>query len=176
MEKIKSEYSKPFLHLKIEIMKTQIGIRPEDLVKVADALNKLLSDEHVLYIKTRNAHWNVAGPDFAAQHNFFESQYNELEEIIDQVAERIRAIGHYTVGTMEDFLKLTQLNENSVEKNDSLSLIKDLLSDHESVIMELRENIDRFADDLHDTGSSDFITGLMVTHEKMAWMLRSHLQ
>lgn len=165
------------IHIKKKkIMKTQIGIRPEDLVQVADTLNKLLSDEHVLYIKTRNAHWNVVGPDFAAQHKFFESQYAQLEEIIDEVAERIRAIGHYTVGTMEDFLKLTQLNENSIEKNDSLSFIKDLLSDHESVIMGIRENIDRFADDFHDMGSSDFITSLMETHEKMAWMLRSHLQ
>ena len=156
-------------------MKTQIGIKPENSVQVADALNKLLSDEHVLYIKTRNAHWNVEGPDFAAVHKFFESQYDELEEVIDQVAERIRAIGHYAVGTMEDYLKLTQLNEKSHEKNDSLSLIKDLLNDHEAVIISLRENINRFADELHDLGSSDFITGLMETHEKMAWMLRAHL-
>jgi len=156
-------------------MKTQIGIKPENSVQVADALNKLLSDEHVLYIKTRNAHWNVEGPDFAAVHKFFESQYDELEEVIDQVAERIRAIGHYAVGTMEDYLKLTQLNEKSHEKNDSLSLIKDLLNDHEAVIISLRENINRFADELHDLGSSDFITGLMESHEKMAWMLRAHL-
>jgi len=156
-------------------MKTQIGIKPEDSVQVADALNKLLSDEHVLYIKTRNAHWNVVGPDFAAQHKFFESQYTDLEEMIDQVAERIRAIGHYTIGTMEDFLKLTQLNEKSNDKNDSLSYIKDLLSDHESVIIELRKNVLRFATEWQDMGSSDFITGLMETHEKMAWMLRSHL-
>lgn len=156
-------------------MKTQIGIKPENSVHVADALNKLLSDEHVLYIKTRNAHWNVEGPDFAAQHKFFEGQYVQLEEIIDDVAERIRAIGHYTEGTMKDYLNLTQLTEKSREKNDSLSYIKDLLSDHESVIIELRENVDRFADDWHDMGSSDFITGLMETHEKMAWMLRAHL-
>ena len=156
-------------------MKTQIGIKPEDSVQVADALNKLLSDEHVLYIKTRNAHWNVVGPDFAAQHKFFESQYTDLEEMIDQVAERIRAIGHYTIGTMEDFLKLTQLNEKSNDKNDSLSYIKDLLSDHESVIIELRKNVLRFATEWQDMGSSDFITGLMETHEKMAWMLRSHV-
>jgi starvation-inducible DNA-binding protein len=157
-------------------MKTQIGIKPEDSVQVADSLNKLLADEHVLYIKTRNAHWNVVGPDFAAQHKFFEGQYGELEVIIDQVAERIRAIGHYTEGTMEDYLKLTQLNEKSRENNDSLSFIKDLLSDHEAVIIEARENISRFADEFHDFGSSDFLTGLMETHEKMAWMLRSHLQ
>ena len=157
-------------------MKTQIGIKPEDSVQVADALNKLLADEHVLYIKTRNAHWNVVGKDFAAQHAFFESQYRVLEDMIDQVAERIRAIGHYTEGTMEDFLKLTQLNEKSRENNDSLSFIKDLLSDHESVIIEARENITRFDEDWHDVGSSDFLTGLMRAHEKMAWMLRSHLQ
>ena len=156
-------------------MKTQIGIKPEHSVQVADALNKLLSDEHVLYIKTRNAHWNVEGPDFAAVHKFFESQYDELEEVIDQVAERIRTIGHYAIGAMEDYLKLTQLNEKSHENNDSLSLIKDLLNDHEAVIISLRENINRFADELHDLGSSDFITGLMESHEKMAWMLRAHL-
>jgi starvation-inducible DNA-binding protein len=157
-------------------MKTQIGIKPENSVQVADTLNKLLADEHVLYIKTRNAHWNVEGSDFAAVHKFFESQYDELEEIIDQVAERIRSIGHYAIGTMEDYLKLTQLNEKSSEGNDSLVFIKDLLSDHEAVIIELRENTARFADDLHDMGSSDFITGLMETHEKMAWMLRAHLK
>jgi len=157
-------------------MKTQIGIKPENSVKVADILNKLLSDEHVLYIKTRNAHWNVESPDFAAVHKFFESQYIQLEEIIDQVAERIRSIDHYAVGTMTDYLKLTQLNEESRENNDSLSYIKDLNGDHEAVIIELRENINRLANDFHDMGSSDFITGLMETHEKMAWMLRAHLK
>ena len=157
-------------------MKTQIGIKPEDSVQVADSLNKLLSDEHVLYIKTRNAHWNVAGPDFVAQHKFFESQYDQLEEIIDDVAERIRAIGHYAEATMEDYLKLTQLNEKARTKNDSLSFIKDLLSDHESIIMTLRENINRYVNEWHDMGSSDFITSLMEIHEKMAWMLRAHLR
>ena len=157
-------------------MKTQIGIKPENSVKVADILNKLLSDEHVLYVKTRNAHWNVEGPDFAAVHKFFESQYIELEEIIDRVAERIRSIDHYAVGTMGNYLKLTQLNEESRENNDSLSYIKDLNSDHEAVIIELRENINRLANDFHDMGTSDFITGLMEMHEKMAWMLRSHLK
>ena len=157
-------------------MKTQIGIKTENSVQVADVLNKLLSDEHVLYIKTRNAHWNVESPDFAAIHKFFESQYIQLEEMIDQVAERIRSIDHYAVGTMNNYLKLTQLNEDSRENNDSISYIKDLNEDHEAVIIELRENIHRFANDFHDMGSSDFITGLMQKHEKMAWMLRAHLK
>ena len=77
---------------------------------------------------------------------------------------------------MSEYLKLTQLSEESREGNDSLSYIKDLLSDHEAVIIELRENITRFAEDLHDLGTSDFITGLMETHEKLAWMLRAHLK
>jgi len=156
-------------------MKTQIGIKPEDSVQVADSLNSILADEHVLYIKTRKAHWNVEGPDFIAQHQFFEEQYGQLEEIIDTVAERIRAIGHYSEATMRDFLKLTHLNEKSIEKNDSLSFIKELLEDHQSIIIFLRENIDRYDNEWHDSGSSDFISGLMETHEKMAWMLRAHL-
>lgn len=156
-------------------MKTQIGIKPEDSVHVADSLNKLLADEHVLYIKTRNAHWNVEGHDFYMLHKFFEDQYGQLEEIIDTVAERIRSIGHFPIATMQDFLKLTHLNEQSREKNDSLSLIKDLLEDHQSTIIYLRENVDQFADEWHDMSSADFITGLMEAHEKMAWMLRAHL-
>jgi starvation-inducible DNA-binding protein len=156
-------------------MKIQIGIKPEDTVKVADSLNILLADEHILYIKTRNAHWNVEGHDFISMHKFFEEQYKQLEDIIDSVAERIRAIGHYADATLQGFLKLTHLSEKTREKNDSTGFIKDLLEDHESIITYLRENINQFADKWHDQGSSDLITGLMEVHEKTAWMLRSHL-
>lgn len=156
-------------------MKTQIGIPPEDSVQVADSLNRLLADENVLYIKTRKAHWNVEGRDFRAQHKFFEEQYRQLEEIIDNVAERIRSIGHFADASLQEFLKLTHLTEKVRENNDSLDFIKDLLEDHETIIIHIRENINRYANDWHDQGSSDFITGLMETHEKMAWMLRSSL-
>jgi starvation-inducible DNA-binding protein len=157
-------------------MDTKIGIKPEDLAQVAHSLNRLLADEHVLYIKTRNAHWNVEGPDFHAQHKFFEEQYGQLEDMIDDVAERVRSLGHYAVATMQEFLKLTHLTEQSREKNDSLGFIKELMEDHETIIIHLRENINRFANDWHDLGTSDFITGLMEMHEKMAWMLRAHLR
>jgi len=156
-------------------MKKQIGIKLGNSVNVADVLNRLLADENVLYIKTRNAHWNMEGPDFSGQHKFFEEQYRQLEEIIDSVAERIRSIGHYAEATLQEFLNLTHLTEKTGEKNDSIGFIKDLLEDHESIIIYLRENIGRFANDWNDYGSSDFITGLLKTHEKTAWMLRSHL-
>ena len=157
-------------------METGIGIKPENLAKVAHSLNRLLADEHVLYIKTRNAHWNVEGPDFHAQHKFFEEQYGQLEEIIDDVAERIRSLGHYAEATMQGFLKLTHLTEQTREKNDSGGFMKMLLEDHETIIIHIRENINLYANDWHDLGSSDFITSLMEVHEKMAWMLRAHLK
>ena len=153
-------------------MKIAIGITQEHLAEVAISLNRLLADEHVLYIQTWNAHWNVEGPDFLTKHRFFEEQYRQIETIIDDVAERIRTIGHYAEG----FLKLTHLTEVSREKNDSDGFIKSLLEAHGTIIIRLRENIDRFANEWKDAGTSDFITGLMKTHEKMAWMLRAHLK
>lgn len=157
-------------------MKTQIGITDENRNIGSQKLCRLLADEFVLYTKTRNAHWNVEGNDFYNKHLFFEQQYNELDEIMDSVAERIRTLGHYAPATLKDFLSLTQLTEAKSENNDSIGFIRELLSDHESIIIFIRENIDYFASDLKDYGTSDFITGLMETHEKMAWMLRSHLK
>ena len=157
-------------------MKTAIGISPEHLAEVAQSLNRLLADEHVLYIQTRNAHWNIEGADFLTIHRFFEEQYGQIETIIDDVAERIRTIGHYAQANLAGFLKLTHLTEATREKNDSAGFIKLLLESHETIIIHLRENIDQFANDYKDAGSSDFVTGLMEIHEKMAWMLRAHLK
>jgi starvation-inducible DNA-binding protein len=157
-------------------MQPNIGIKPENLTAVAHILNGLLADEFLLYTKTRNAHWNVEGPDFHDKHKFFEGQYEALDEIMDSVAERIRKLGHYAPGTLKDFLQLTHLTEQSREKNDSLGFIKELLADHEAIIVAMRENIDRFANEYKDAGTSDFITGLMEEHETMAWMLRSHFR
>ena|SRR5258706_8214045 len=156
-------------------MQTNIGIKKEGLDEVSHTLSKVLADEFLLYTKTRNAHWNVEGIDFSAKHIFFESQYEQLDETMDSVAERIRTLGEYAPATLAQFLKLTHLTEQSREKNDSAGFIKELLADHESIIVYLRENINRFANEFYDFGTSDFITGLLETHEKMAWMLRAHL-
>ena len=153
-----------------------IGITEESRKAVAFELSKLLADEFILYTKTRNAHWNVEGPDFHSMHLFFESQFDQLDEIMDSVAERIRSIGHYSPGTLKSFLSLTHLTEYTENKNDSAGYIKELLEDHESIIEFIRGNINPFANEFHDAGTSDFVTGLMEDHEKMAWMLRSHLK
>lgn len=157
-------------------MKTTIGITEANRQGVANELAKILADEYVLYTKTKNAHWNIEGPDFYDKHKFFESQFGELDGIIDSVAERIRTLGHYVDAMLKAFLSVTQFTEQKREKNDSAGYLKELLIDHETLIMSLRENSHVFTNEYHDLGTSDFITGLMETHEKMAWFLRSHLK
>jgi len=157
-------------------MNANIGISKENLQAVTTELSKLLADEFVLYTKTRNAHWNVEGADFHSMHIFFEQQYNALDETMDSVAERIRQLGHYAPASLKSFLSLTHLTEKLSGKNDSQGFLKDLLIDHENIIIYCRENINKFASEYGDLGTSDFITGLMEEHEKMAWMLRAHLK
>ncbi|HLX92144.1 MAG TPA: DNA starvation/stationary phase protection protein [Puia sp.] len=156
-------------------MNTAIGINAPHRAQVAEKLSILLADEFVLYVKTLNAHWNVEGPDFHSKHLFFESQYKELSEIIDEVAERIRSLGHYAPGTLADYLKLTHFTEKSNEENNSLGFIHSLLGDHDELIIRMRATVDEFQEKYKDSGSADFVTGIMETHEKMAWMLRAHL-
>lgn len=157
-------------------MKTQIGIKSENRQAIAEILCKLLADEFVLYTKTRNAHWNVEGPDFHSMHIFFEGQYQQLADLMDGVAERIRTIGHYAPGTLKEFLELTHLSEVTNQKNDSAGFITELLADHDTIIDFIRGSIDAVQEKYNDAGTSDYITGFIETHEKMAWMLRAHLK
>jgi starvation-inducible DNA-binding protein len=157
-------------------MQTAIGLSASNRQAVALELAKLLADENVLYLKTKNAHWNIEGADFYNKHLFFETQFGELDQLIDSVAERIRAIGHYAPATLKLYLELTHLTEQTSEKNNSQGFIKELLNDHESIIMLLREHIASITTNYNDLGSSDFATGIMEKHEKMAWFLRSHIE
>lgn len=157
-------------------MEPKIGINSAHLAAVAHSLSQILADEFVLYTKTKKAHWNIEGADFYNKHLFFEQQYTQLDDIVDNVAERIRTLGHYAPGSLKEYLELTHLSESVSDKNDSLSYIKELLADHESIMIHLRENINRYESASKDLGTSDYITGLMETHEKMAWMLRAHLK
>jgi starvation-inducible DNA-binding protein len=155
--------------------KANIGISDKNRQTIADQLSKILADEFVLYSKTLNAHWNVEGPDFHAVHVYLETLYNQQQGIVDTVAERIRAIGHYVPGQLAKYLELTHLTEKPRDKNDSKTIFAELLEDHESIIIFLRENIKPIADKLKAEGISDYITGLLEYHAKTAWMLRSHL-
>ena len=157
-------------------MEPRIGITSENRNSVAHVLNGFLADEFVLYLKTRNAHWNVEGPDFYERHKFFEEQYEQLDEVIDDVAERIRSIGHYAPASLSAYSALTHLTEKSRSANTGAGFISELLADHESIISRMRQSINHFANDLNNAGSSDFITGLVEMHEKMAWMLRVQLK
>ena len=152
----------------------EIGILPTHTRAVADSLQKLLADEQVLYAKTRNYHWNVEGPNFMEMHLFYERLYTELAEVIDEVAERIRKIGHYAQGRLQDFLDQTNLLEGDYT-SDQAEQVANLLADHETIIRYLRKDIDDFEDKHKDAGSADFVTGLLQRHEEWAWFLRSYI-
>ncbi|WP_117880415.1 Dps family protein [Aureibaculum luteum] len=158
-------------------MKTpNIGISKENRQSIANQLSKILADEFVLYSKTLNFHWNIEGTDFHSVHLYLETLYEEQQEIVDTVAEKIRMLGHYVPATLKDYSKLTHLTEQTKGGNDSQSIFAELLEDHESIIVFIREEIEPIAEKWKAQGISDYITGLMEQHEKTAWMLRSHLK
>lgn len=154
-------------------MKPDIGIGDGSRAGVVTILNAILADEYVLYTKTRNYHWNVEGPQFNDLHKFFEKQYEAVDELIDEVAERARALGGHALGTLTEFAKETRLPEHPGDHPDARTMVTRLLADHERLIKQLRADVETTASTHHDAGTSDFLTGLMETHEKMAWMLRA---
>lgn len=156
-------------------MKANIGISEENSKAVALILNQLISDEQVLFAKTRNYHWNIESPSFMEMHKFYEGQYNELAETIDEIAERVRKIGHYAEGRLKDYLKLASLEEGEYT-NDQQTQLKNLLDDHETIIRGLRTHIPAVEDKYKDLGTADFLTGLLKEHEQWAWMIRAYLK
>ena len=156
-------------------MKADIGIGEKNSQAVAQKLNSLLADEFLLYAKTRNYHWNVEGSNFMEMHKFYEGLYEELDDVIDDVAERIRSIGHYSQGRLQDFLKTTNLQEQEYT-TDQKQQLQNLLNDHYTIARYLRKDITVFSDKYRDLGNADYITGLMEKHEKWAWFIRSYLK
>jgi starvation-inducible DNA-binding protein len=152
-----------------------IGLSGNALEVSIDALTEALANTFVLYTKTRKYHWNVTGMHFAELHEFFEEQYDLLEASMDEIAERIRQLGAPSIGTLKEFAENTKIKEQPGNNPDAAGMVRDLLSDHELCIRELRDAIDKTAK-AGDMGTNDFLTGLMEGHEKMAWMLRAHLE
>ena len=155
-------------------MKPNLGINESSLQIVADELNKILADEILLYFQTRNYHWNIEGQNFNQLHSFYEVQYTELDEIMDQTAERIRVIGHYSEARLSDCIRFTNLIE-PVFSNQQSEQLQQLLLSHETVIRNLRRLIPVFNDSYQDIGTADFLTQLLTRHEAMAWKIRAFL-
>jgi starvation-inducible DNA-binding protein len=158
------------------MMNLNIGLSEQQRDGVVKILNSLLSDEYLLYTKTRNYHWNVLGPQFNDLHKFFEEQYTELTEVVDDVAERARSLGGWAFGTLQEFAQHTRLKEHPGHYPNAREMIGNLLADHETIIRQLRMDLETCAERYHDMGTNDFLTGLTEKHEKMAWMLRAFLE
>ncbi len=157
-------------------MKPNIGITADHLKKITTIISSVLADGMMVYIKTRKFHWNVSGESFMEYHKLFEAQYTEIEEEIDEVAERISKLGGMPIGTAKEFSSLSQIKENPGVIPSSLDMVKELLADHESIIISLRKAVDECADKLGDAGTSDFLTNIMEDHETLAWQLRRYLK
>ncbi len=140
-----------------------------------EVLTQTLADENVLLIKLRNCHWNVAGPHFRQLHALFEEQYGTLAIRVDQVAERIRALGSHATGTMAEYLQRTTLREHPGSFPAAHQMLHDALADHETIIRATAESISRPAQHALDVGTIDLLTNLIQDHEKMAWALRATL-
>ena len=156
-------------------IRTDIGVKDDARKKLVETLNMRLCDEYVLYTKTRKYHWNVIGPRFHQLHEFFKEQYEALDEIVDEVAERARHLGGKSLGTLDEFARYSSINEDPGQNPDAQKMISNLLKDHETVIKTLRKNADE-AEELEDMATNDFWLQAVENHEKMAWMLRAHLE
>jgi len=152
-------------------MKINIGINEEQRKAIADGLAVLLADTYTLYLKTHNYHWNVTGPMFQTLHTLFETQYNELALAVDEIAERIRALGEFAPGSYKEYAKLTSIKEADGIPT-AEEMIKDLVKGQEAIAKTAR-SIVPVADEASDEVSLDLLTQRMTVHEKTAWMLRS---
>ena len=154
-------------------MELDIGIDSKDREAIAGGLSKLLADSYTLYLKTHNYHWNVTGPMFNTLHLMFETQYTELATAVDEIAERIRALGIKAPASYSAFSELTKITEGSGDES-AEEMIRQLVIGQETVARTAREAFPA-AEKANDEPSADLLTQRMQIHEKTAWMLRSML-
>ncbi len=149
------------------------GLNKAERSGVAAELAKVLADSYAVYQKTHGYHWNVRGPEFFAIHNLLEQQYRDIWEALDEIAERIRALGELAPQGASAFANLTSIKEGDPEQ-DAPSMLNELMRDHETLIATARTAL-KIADDDGDDVSVDLLTQRLAAHEKFAWMLRSTL-
>ena len=155
-------------------MHMDTGINTEDRAKVVESLSTVLADAYMLYLKTHNFHWNVTGPMFSSLHVMFEEQYTEQWNALDDIAERIRALGHFAPATYKRYAELSSITEepNVLSAKD---MIRQLVDGNEILTRTLRAGV-KVADEIDDFPTADLLTTRMEVHEKNAWMLRSFLE
>lgn len=154
-------------------MDINIGINDTDRKEIAAGLSRLLADSYTLYLKTHNYHWNVEGPQFNTLHTMFETQYTELALAVDEVAERIRALGEPAPGSYKAFAALSSIDEQEGRLSAD-DMIRDLVSGQEAVVRTAR-SVFPTVEAANDEPTADLLTQRMQIHEKNAWMLRSML-
>jgi starvation-inducible DNA-binding protein len=150
-----------------------IGIAEAEREEIADGLSRLLADTYTLYLKTHNYHWNVVGPMFTTLHAMFEEQYTELATAVDEIAERIRALGELAPGTFRQYAELSSIPEDA-DFPDATEMIRRLVEAQEAVVRTAR-SVFAAVDAANDEATADLLTQRMQVHEKTAWMLRSLL-
>jgi len=155
-------------------MHMDTGIGTEDRAKIVESLSTVLADAYMLYLKTHNFHWNVTGPMFSTLHVMFEEQYTEQWNALDEIAERIRALGHFAPATYKRYAELSSIKEEP-DVLSAKDMIRQLVDGNETLIRTLRAGV-RVADELDDYPTADMLTTRMEVHEKNAWMLRSFLE
>ncbi|NKB46626.1 MAG: DNA starvation/stationary phase protection protein [Legionellales bacterium] len=139
------------------------------MTKLIECLKTVLADTYVVYLKTQDYHWNVTGPNFYSYHKMFEEQYRELAEAVDEIAERIRAVGERAPSGFKVYDEYTKVNEVTVT-TDSVSMVKDLHSSHLTVIQSLQK-LKEEAVTQGDSVTEDLAIGRLTIHQKVAWML-----
>ena len=152
-----------------------IGINEKDRAAIARGLSHLLADTYTLYLTTHNFHWNVTGPMFNTLHLMFMTQYTELWNAVDPVAERIRSLGHPAPGAYAQFSKLASVPDVPIVPPKALEMVRILVQGHEAVARTARE-LFPMADKARDEPTADLLTQRMTVHEQTAWMLRSLLE
>ncbi len=146
---------------------------PEVRQQLAEGLSRVLADSYTLYLKTHNYHWNVEGPQFKELHDVFEAQYTDLAAAVDDIAERIRALGHYAPGSYTDFARLAAIEEDT-GRPDAMAMVRRLAEDQETIVNTCRDVL-KLAGEAGDAATDDLLSGRVRVHEKNAWMLRAHL-
>jgi starvation-inducible DNA-binding protein len=152
-----------------------IGINDKDRAAIAQGLSKLLADTYTLYLTTHNFHWNVTGPMFNTLHLMFMTQYTELWNAVDPIAERIRSLGHPAPGSYAQFGKLSSIADAPAVPPKAVAMIQLLVDGHEAVARTARSVLP-LADNANDQPTLDLLTQRLDVHEKTAWMLRSLLE